>query len=97
MHRYLAVLAVSAALIVPAAVTAQDRETPAQADHSKDRRYYDKSGKDWHEWNPNEDHIYRQYLHDNHRKDLEFEKANTRERADYFKWRHSHPDAPDKR
>jgi hypothetical protein len=97
MHRYLAALAVSAALIVPVAVSAQVRETPAPEDHARDRRYYDKTGKDWHEWNPKEDHVYHQYVQENHLKDREFVKANPRERDDYFKWRHAHPDAPDKR
>jgi hypothetical protein len=97
MNRYLAAIALGAALIVPVASSAQDRETPSQVDHSKDRRYYDKSGKDWHEWNPDEDKVYHRYLHDNHQKDRDFAKANSREREDYFKWRHEHPDSPDKR
>jgi hypothetical protein len=97
MHHYLAALAVSAALIAPVAVSAQDRDSPSQADHSKDKRYYDKSGKDWHTWNPNENHVYHQYLQDNHLRDRDFGKANPRERDDYFKWRHAHPDSPDKR
>lgn len=96
MHRYLGALALGAALIIPVAVSAQDRESPPQADHSKDKRYYDKSGKDWHEWNSNEDHVYHQYLQDNHQTDRDFAKANSRERSDYFKWRHAHPDSPDK-
>jgi hypothetical protein len=96
MHRFLGALALSAALIVPAAVSAQDRDRPSPMDHSKDKRYYDKSGKDWHEWNPNEDRVYHQYLQDNHQKDRDFAQANSRERGDYFKWRHAHPDSPDK-
>ena len=97
MHRYLSALALSAALFVPAAVIAQDRESPPQVDHSRDKRYYDRTGKDWHEWSPNEDHVYRQYLQDNHLKDRDFAKASPRDRDDYFKWRHAHPDSPDKR
>jgi hypothetical protein len=97
MHRYLSALALGAALFVPAALIAQDRETPPQVDHSRDKRYYDRTGKDWHEWNPNEDHVYRQYLQDNHQQDRDFAKLNSRQRDDYFKWRHAHPDSPDKR
>ena len=97
MHRYLGALALGAALFVPVAVIAQDRESPAQVDHSKDKRYYDRAGKDWHDWNPSEDRVYHQYLQDNHQKDRDFAKANSRERGDYFKWRHAHPDSPDKR
>jgi hypothetical protein len=97
MHRYLGALALGASLFVPVAIIAQDRENPPQADHSKDKRYYDKAGKDWHEWNPSEDRVYHQYLQDNHRKDRDFAKANSRDRDDYFKWRHAHPDSPDKR
>src|SRR5271165_4817343 len=89
MHRYLSVLLLSAALILPVVMRADDN-------HDQSKRYYDKTGKDWHEWNQNEDHAYHQYLQDNHKKDRDFSKASSRERDDYFKYRHAHPDSPDR-
>jgi type III secretory pathway component EscR len=85
MHRYLSVLLLSTALIVPVVMRADD-------DHRQTRRYYDKNARDWHEWNENEDHSYHQYLQDNHKRDHDFSKASSRERNDYFKYRHAHPD-----
>jgi hypothetical protein len=89
MHRYLSLLFLTATLIVPAAISAQEN-------HSANKRYYDKNGKDWHEWNQNEDRSYHQYLQDNHRKDHDISKANSREKNDYFKYRHAHPDSSDR-
>lgn len=89
MYRYLSVLLVSTALLVPIALKADD-------DHGQTRRYYDKTARDWHEWNENEDHAYRQYLKEQRKRDREFAKASSRERNDYFKYRHAHPDSPDR-
>jgi type III secretory pathway component EscR len=85
MHRYLNVLLLSAALVVPVVIRADD-------DHGQTKRYYDKNDRDWHEWNENENHAYHQYLHDNHKRDHDFSKASSRERNEYFKYRHAHPD-----
>jgi len=68
----------------------------ADDNHGQTKRYYDKTGKDWHEWNQNEDHAFHQYLQEYHKKDHDFSKANSRERDDYFKYRHAHPDPPDR-
>lgn len=85
MHRYLSVFMLSTASIVPVAMRAAD-------DHAQTKRYYDKNGKDWHQWNDNEDHAYHQYLQDSNRRDHDFSRPSSRERNDYFKYRHAHPD-----
>ena len=88
MYRYLKVIVLSAALVVPVAVIAQDRNHPDQ----QTRRYEDKSHKDSHEWNAGEDQAYRRYLQENHRKYRDFGKARKNDQDSYWNWRHSHPD-----
>ncbi len=88
MHRYFKVIMLSAALVVPVAVVAQDRDHPDQ----QTRRYEDKAHKDSHEWNSNEDQAYRRYLQEHHKKYHDFAKAKKTEQSDYWNWRHSHPD-----
>jgi hypothetical protein len=72
-----------AALIVPVAVKAGD-------DH---KRYYDRDGRDYHEWNDHEDRAYRAYLGEQHRPYVEFGRVKAAHQREYFKWRHEHPDS----
>jgi hypothetical protein len=55
-------------------------------------RIYDKAHKDYHNWDDNEDRTWKLYLNNNHRKVHEFSRAKAKERAEYWKWRHEHPD-----
>jgi len=64
----------------------------AQSRAPQEKRYYDKSGKDYHTWNDNEDHAYRAYLTEQHQQYREFNKANKNQQQQYFAWRHQHPD-----
>jgi len=64
----------------------------ARAGAPQEKRYYDKSGKDYHTWNANEDHAYRTYLTEQHRDYQDFNKVNKGQQQEYFKWRHQHPD-----
>jgi hypothetical protein len=75
----------SAALIAPLAVRADD-------DHHE-QRYYDRQGRDYHVWNNNEDHAYRVYLQEQHRDYREFRVVKRGQQAEYFRWRHVHPDS----
>jgi type III secretory pathway component EscR len=75
----------AAALTVPAHINAQDRD-------NQTRHYEDKAHNDSHEWNDAEDKAYRRYLEEHHKKYHDFDKASKKEQADYWKWRHSHPD-----
>ena len=88
MHRYLTVLFVSAALAGSVAAKADDDHHAS----SQTQRYYDKDARDYHEWNQNENQVYHQYVTENHKRDREFAKTSRREKQDYYKWRHSHPD-----
>ncbi len=76
-------LLLGAALIVPVAVSAAD----------KDKQYYDQDGKDYHHWNDHEDRAYRAYLTEQHQEYREFRKAKPAHQQEYFKWRHDHPDS----
>jgi type III secretory pathway component EscR len=87
MHRFLilSALVLSTALIGPAVARADD------ANHHE-KRYYDKSGKDYHAWNDNEDHAYRAYLQEQHQDYRGFNTVNPAQQQQYFKWRHEHLD-----
>jgi len=73
-----------AALLVPVAVLAGD------GDH--DRRYYDRDGHDYHQWNDHEDRAYRVYLGEQHQQYREFYRVKRAHQREYFRWRHEHPD-----
>jgi hypothetical protein len=87
VYRYLKVTVLSAALFMPGLVGAQDQRDQ-QAKH-----YEDKAHNDSHEWNANEDQAYRRYLQEHKKKYHDFSKASKSEQADYWTWRHSHPDS----
>jgi hypothetical protein len=93
VHHCLKVFMLTAALIVPVAVRAQerDRQDNRQSEQSG-RRYEDKVHNDSHVWNSSEDQTYRRYLQENHRKYHDFAKAKRTEQDNYWKWRHDHPD-----
>jgi hypothetical protein len=84
MHRFLTAALLSAALAVPVAIRAEEH-------HSK--RYYDQDGRDWHEWNEQEERAYRRHLEERRREYRNWEKANPKEQKEYWKWRHRHPDS----
>ncbi|MBZ5726421.1 MAG: hypothetical protein LAP87_15650 [Acidobacteriia bacterium] len=90
MRRYLSALFLSAALITPVVLHAQDRD--------RDHRYYDRDRKDYHEWNEREGRAYRHWLtEERHHKFHEWSKASRREQSEYWRWRHDHPDWDDRR
>jgi len=78
-----------AALIAPMAVRS-DNDNHHKIIHYK--RYYDRDGRDYHEWNEHEDRAYRAYLLENHREYREFRIVGRPQRQEYFRWRHQHPD-----
>jgi len=59
-------------------------------------RYYDDNGRDWHDWNDNEDRAYREYLGERHRDYVEFGLLVPRDQQEYWVWRHGHPDRDDR-
>jgi hypothetical protein len=87
-HGYIASLFLTAVLAAPISIVAAPKP---QDDHGQNR-VYDKDHKDYHNWDDHENHAWKQYIAENHKKDHEFSKANKKEQSDYWNWRHSHPD-----
>ena len=85
---FISSLLLTAALAAPVAIMAAAR--PQEA--SVQVRVYDKNHKDYHNWDDNENRAWGQFLSDNHRDHHEYAKSNKKEQAQYWDWRHSHPD-----
>jgi type III secretory pathway component EscR len=82
MHRFMAAVLLSGALLAPAALKADD--------HPRDDRYYDRNARDYHQWNDSEDRAYRQYLTEHHRKYRDFKRLSAKQQREYWEWRHHH-------
>jgi type III secretory pathway component EscR len=83
MRRYLGALLLSSAICAPQVVKGDEHDR-------REKRYYDRDARDWHQWNDNEDRAYRHYLQETHREYRHFARASRRERQEYWRWRHSH-------
>jgi len=93
--RFLNSLLVSAALLAPLAMHAQDR------DHDRDRdnhRVYDSAHRDYHAWNSDEDNAYRQWYGQtyNGHQYRDYRKLNKKQQQAYWKWRHDNDHDRDK-
>ena len=75
-------LMLAAFVITPVAAVAED--------HRGEVRYYDGDGRDYHNWNGDEDRHYRAYLVERHRAYVPFVRVRVRERQEYFRYRHEH-------
>jgi hypothetical protein len=62
------------------------------ADDHDNKRYYDKSHKDYHQWNDNENKNYNVFLGEKHIQVHVWKKAKPSEQQQYWNWRHEHPD-----
>jgi hypothetical protein len=78
----LAGMCMAASLIAPVVVTAEE--------HHREKRYYDRNGRDYHYWNDGEDRQYRAYVVEQHRQYVPFVRVRPRERQEYFRYRHEH-------
>ena len=85
--RLVASLCLTALLAAPLAVIAAPKPQAAVS-----VRIYDKDHKDYHNWDSHENEMWGQFLVENKRKNHEFAKASQKEQAEYWKWRHDHPD-----
>jgi hypothetical protein len=87
MNRFLllSALLVGTTMVGPVIARADD------ANHHE-KRYYDRSGKDYHTWNNNEDRAYRSYLQEQHQDYRDFNRVKRPQQQQYFTWRHQHPD-----
>ena len=91
MFRFINVLLLGASLTISVAAIAQDRDDRKENhEQQQSKRYYDKSSKDYHAWNQDEDRRYHDYLKEKHLKDRDFDKLKDRDRDAYFKWSHEH-------
>jgi uncharacterized protein YecT (DUF1311 family) len=87
-HRFLGSLIVAAALLAPVAASAaatqsRTRETTTQ------KRVYDRTHKDYHVWDSNEDQTYRQYLGDQHIKYRNYSALGRKKQTTYWNFRHT--------
>ena|ERR1700676_3344204 len=96
LYRYVGFVFLAGALTAPAPILA--RATPQEEEHhDKDkRRVYDEDHKDYHNWDSNEDHRYRQYLGEQKMEYREYQKLDRDHQSAYWNWRHSHTEEQDK-
>jgi hypothetical protein len=97
-YRYITSLFLAAVLAAPAAMAAprpQDSRDRDNNDHSG--QVYDSGHKDYHNWNDNENQAWGRYESENHKKARDFSKVNKKQQAQYWNWRHSHPDGDNDR
>lgn len=92
-YKYLGFIFLSAALTAPMTILTSAATQDDHRDEKKQERVYDRSHKDYHNWDDNEDRFYRQYLGDQHKDYREYSKLNRNQQAGYWNWRHSHPDS----
>jgi hypothetical protein len=89
MHRYrfLSSLVLTAALLAP--VTGHAAVGPDERHDRKNQvRVYDRAHRDYHVWDDREDHVYRQYLGDNHRTYRGLSRLSRQQQRTYWNWRH---------
>jgi len=88
IHRFIGTLFLAAAIVAPAAVVAEAKAQEAGVQV----RIYDRDHRDYHNWDDHEDRAYRRYLTERRREYVEYNGQNSRDRRNYWKWRHNHPD-----
>lgn len=79
------------AIFLPAILSIPLFASPGQNERrdAKLDTVYDADHKDYHVWDENEQHIYRQFWQIHHRKYRDYSKLNAREVSHYWNWRHS--------
>lgn len=87
-----AVLAAPAAAWASAKPQDDGRQGENHRDDKHHNRVYDRSHKDYHNWDGNEDRAYRQYLGERHKEYRPFTETKPKEQTAYWNWRHSHSD-----
>jgi hypothetical protein len=90
-HRFLSSLVVTAALLAPglgqAVAAAQERAAVKVGPVSL--RVYDRSHKDYHVWDDQEDRTYRTYLTNNHQAYRPIAKLSSKQQTKYWNSRHT--------
>lgn len=96
-YRYLSFLFLTAALTAPlgvitsAASQGDKRQEDNRTKEKKQRRVYDRTHKDYHIWDENEERSYRQYLKEKHQDSRDYFKLKRNQRNEYWNWRHNTP------
>lgn len=80
------------ALFLTAALAASGSVVVAATPQEASVRVYDSHHHDYHNWDDREDQAYRGYLVERHQDYRAYDKQNHREQANYWNWRHSHPE-----
>ena len=93
--RQLATMLLFAAVLGSPMTLRADHDDHRDRDH--DKRYYDADRHDYHDWNEPEEQAYRHYLEERHREYRDYGRLNKKEQREYWKWRHEHADADDRR
>ena len=89
LHWYLGSLLVGAALIAPVGIQAREKDRDRNC---PDNGYYDRDHKDCHNWDDHENRAYQSWEEARHRTHREFSRLKAKERSEYWRWRHEHPD-----
>ena len=83
MKNYLGALLMGTMLLTPLVMKADDHH---------DKRYYDKSHKDYHQWNDHENQAYHKYVEERHMQYRDWNRVGGSQQQQYWRWRHDHPD-----
>ena len=83
-------LLLTAALLAPVAMSAQDRDHDRDDRVVKNYRVYDSTRHQYHNWNRDEDDNYRRWYGQtyNGRDYRDYRKLNKKQQQAYWKWRH---------
>jgi hypothetical protein len=93
--RYVASIFLSAALMVPIGALAisarqdQDDRERHEQQQQRDRRVYDRDNKDYHNWNSQEDQMYRRWLEERRQSYVDYDRLDARQQREYWSWRHT--------
>ena len=91
LYRYVGFVFLAGALAAPAPIVTSATQQEEHHDKEK-RRVYDREHKDYHNWDDNEDHVYRVYLGEQHIEYRDYDKLDREQQSAYWNWRHSHND-----
>ena len=89
---YIGSVLLTGVLAMPVVVLARPQDDHHE-ETAQQKRVYDSSHKQYHNWDGNEDKAWRQYQTDNHQKYRDYGKANKKDQSAYWSWRQDHPDA----
>lgn len=96
MKRTVSAFTVIAALagtaFLPADALAADKKHKEKKEKKEkhEARTYDRAHRDYHNWNGDEDRLYRQYLDEQHRQYRVYSRMNQKQQREYWQWRHDH-------